>query len=379
MLLLLLYPQSAKPAGQLYPTAEISIMTCGPGTDMYALYGHTAIRVKDPALGMDQIYNYGTFYPGEENFMWLFIRGKAEYLLSVEPYVSFYATYATHENRSISQQVLNLTSEEKQQLYDLLVENYQPQNRAYVYDFFFDNCATRVRDIIPKAMQGKVTFQEQADTKSTTFRKLIQPYHEPYPWLDFGIDLLLGIPVDKQASVNDKMFLPEHLERIFSTAKHTDGRALTQSSKAIYIPVEVSNGGFEVTPLLVFALLFFCIGALTVLEWKRKLRFIWLDRIILSLFGLIGIFVLFMWFGTDHASTKLNLNILWLFPPHLVMAWVMRKKRQKIEKFYFLGTFILSLVLLVSFPFFVQQFHPAVIPFLGILAARSARIYWLNK
>ncbi|HEX9600431.1 MAG TPA: DUF4105 domain-containing protein, partial [Mariniflexile sp.] len=152
--------------------AEISVLTIGPGTLLNDSFGHNAFRVKDPVKGIDLAFNYGVYDFETPNFYLKFAQGKLNYLIGLNYYEDFFEAYIS-QNRSIKEQVLNLSQIEKQKLFDYLLNNIKPENRAYLYDFFYDNCATKIKDVTNIAVNNTIQFNEPENFKQQTFRELI--------------------------------------------------------------------------------------------------------------------------------------------------------------------------------------------------------------
>ena len=186
-------------------SVRISLLTCAPGTEIYALFGHTAIRYENPPKGQDWVYNYGMFNFREPNFVMRFVKGETDYQLGRIPFPYFEAEYAMRGS-AVYQQVLNLTNEEKVRLISLLEDNYRPVNRIYRYNYFYDNCTTRARDKIEESIDGQVVYPDGADNVS--FRHIIHEYTDGHEWSEFGIDLCLGADADKRIDVRQQMFAP---------------------------------------------------------------------------------------------------------------------------------------------------------------------------
>ena len=189
-------------------TTTISLITGSPGADLYNTFGHSAIRIKDPVRGIDFVYNYGTFDFSAPNFYLNFTRGKLDYMLSTEPTENLRYGFLS-ENRSMAEQVLNLSEEQKRLLIGRLQDNYKPESRYYKYDFFFDNCATRVRDIINIGLDSTIVFNYSSVDSTLRFRDLIHPYIVNLPWTHLGISIGLGSPTDRISTPYEQMFLPE--------------------------------------------------------------------------------------------------------------------------------------------------------------------------
>ena len=204
-------------------SVEISLLTCRPRQNVYSLYGHTAIRVQDKQNQLDIAVNYGMFSFGKPFFVLRFISGITDYEMGIIPFEYFCREYES-EGRSIYQQELNLTADEKLAIRDALAVNYMPQNRVYRYNYFYDNCTTRARDILINNIKGKT---EVADAKKEypSFRELTHMFNKDYPWARFGNDILLGVKSDKKTDLKEHQFLPSLLQEDFSNTiiKNADG------------------------------------------------------------------------------------------------------------------------------------------------------------
>ena len=199
---------------------RLSLLTCAPGEEIYSLFGHTAIRYENPSQGIDVVFNYGLFSFNTPNFIFRFSLGETDYQLGATDYERFAAEYAFF-GRSVWQQTLNLTDEEKTELIRLLQENYRPENRVYRYNFFYDNCATRPRDKIEESIAGKVIYPAEPQDGSLTFRDIVHQYCKGHPWARFGIDLCIGSEADRPITQRQMMFAPFYLMDAFAGAQIT--------------------------------------------------------------------------------------------------------------------------------------------------------------
>ena len=203
---------------QLSENTHISVITCAPFQgELYSAFGHSAIRVYDPVQRIDYAYNYGTFDFNQPNFYLNFTKGRLLYRLAVQPYPQFRYTYLYY-NRWVHEQVIDLTQEQKQKLFDYLQWNAQPENQEYFYDYFYNNCATKIRDVFIEVLGEKIKFDESFITTDYTIRDLTDLYLKKQPWGDLGIDICLGLPMDKKATPYDYMFLPDYIESSFNHA-----------------------------------------------------------------------------------------------------------------------------------------------------------------
>ena len=293
--------------------ATASVITCGPGNDFYLAFGHSAIRIQDTASGIDYAYNYGTFDFDTPHFYWNFARGMMNYCLSRTRFDNFMAVY-DYEGRWMHEQQLDLSVQEVNNLYLMLEWNYQPENRYYRYDFFRDNCATRVRDMV-EASCGKREVSTAA-WQDRSYRRMVHRSTEGgcLEWWTLGVDLLLGLPADKHIDAREAMFHPLAMMQLYADATR-DSEALVSDSRPLLSDRrEPLHRSFP--PLVVFALLLALTTVLTVKGWWRP----WMDRVLFCLAGVAGLFLCFMWFGTDHWCTRWNINILWLSPLLILIA-----------------------------------------------------------
>ena len=349
---------------------RISLLTCAPGEELYSTFGHTALRVQDAASGTDYIFNYGTFEFGPD-FYTKFIRGKLLYFLSVEEFNDFVYEYQL-QSRSIQEQVMQLDCVEKQKLYTALQQNAQEQNRYYRYDFLFDNCTTRAGDIVVKNADSPVIFKNILPEDRPTFRNLIHSYlnagHQY--WSKLGIDVLLGVKLDRKATNREAMFLPDYLLKGFDSAGIDNHSLVTPHQTILDMPSPLKRKSF-LTPGLVFSMLLIVVIAISFvqLNWARKTIEIF-DFVFFFSLGLAGIVLLFMWFGTDHKVCQNNFNLLWALPFNVIMAFFVHSKESWVKK-YFSIVFWLSLALVLTWFFLPQQMNNALIPIVILIIYRT--------
>ena len=323
LLLFLLLMSLALNAQVLSDSATASVLTCGAGEDFYTSFGHSAIRITDPVKGLDLVYNYGTFNFGTPHFYWKFMRGQLDYQLSRTSYAEFIDEYEWY-SRPVSEQRLTFESGQVQNLFLLLETNYLPEYRHYRYDFLRDNCATRVRDIVYSAWAQDTVLQRTAEPRS--YRQLLATcLKDSMEWWHLGIDLLFGLPTDHRCTAPERMFLPAEMEAELAQCTTTGiwtAPAIVEHSHALLTkgrtPLKASF-----PPVVAFALLLAVIAVLTVCAHRFSFKpvvFNVIDRVLFIVAGLCGLFLCFMWFGTDHWCTQWNLNILWLSPLLILIA-----------------------------------------------------------
>ncbi|SEI92332.1 protein of unknown function [Dyadobacter koreensis] len=363
---------------KLSPNAEISIITCGPDQDeLYSAFGHSALRVKDPATGLDLVYNYGVF-KFDAGFYINFIRGELFYKLGVSRFESFVAFYI-HKNRYVHEQLLNLTATQKQSIFNYLEENAKPENATYRYDYFYNNCATKVRDVLVGLFGKQLKFNEHYATPGYTIRMLTGDRLRQQRWGKLAIDLCLGLPMDKKLSLFEYMFLPDYLESGFDNAS-ISGIPLVLDKTVIFNASKAQPTESLFQPWVVFGIFLMITVVISKFDLKRNQRSKWFDLILYPVVGSVGILLLFLWFATDHEAASNNLNLLWACPLHILVPVLTRNKQ-----YYFLlkPYLVATLVLLVmTFPFSVvmsAQLNSDLIAILIILYIRSLTLLRLMK
>jgi hypothetical protein len=371
LLLLCLFSFQISVSQTLSPNAEISVLTIGPGTSLNDAFGHNGFRIKDNVQGVDVVYDYGRFPFNEPGFYLNFARGKLSYSIGKDTFndiINFY----TWQNRTIKEQNLNLSATEKQELYTFLLNNYKPENRAYLYDFFYDNCATKIRDVANLALKNGISFEKPDDYQAETFRTLIQNNLNKNSWGSLGIDIALGSVIDREASPEEQMFLPENIHRFFSKATLQNGEALVSNSVTLYTEKEKNTtSNLWTSPLTIMSLLALGILWLTYTDHKKNKRTKWLDLTLFAITGLVGIFLLLLWFATDHSATAHNYNLLWAFALNVFVISQLSRKQPKLWFSKYLKFLIIMLCLLVfHWLVGVQVFAVTLIPLLIALAVR---------
>jgi len=352
--------------------AEISVLTIGPGNSLNDAFGHSGFRIKDPVKGIDLVFNYGVYDFDTPNFYTKFAQGKLNYLIGLNYYEDFFQAYIS-QNRSIEEQVLNLSQTEKQKLFDYLLNNYKPENRGYLYEFFYDNCATKIKDVTQIVLNNTIVFNKPKDFQAETFRTLIQNNLNKNSWGSLGIDLALGSVIDKKATAEEEMFLPENIHKFFeiATIKNTHQPLVKENRvlfKAILTP---KPNDFFTSPLFILGLISLLILYITYNDYKKQKRSKWLDISLFTITGLIGILILLLWFATDHKGTHQNYNLLWAFVLNIfVIGQVIRVKPSMWFVRYL--KFLVILLCLLTFHWIVgvQVFAIGLIPLLIALFLR---------
>lgn len=358
---------------QLSEQATISVLTCGPyPSELYSTFGHSAFRIHDPVNKINVACNYGTFDFNQPYFYLNFALGRNLYKLSVEDYPGFENRYI-YENRFIHEQILDLTPEQKQKLFAYLQWNSLPENQYYLYDYFYNNCSTKIRDVLLAALGNDVTFDESHVTTDYTIRELTDLYLEAQPWGDLGIDICLGLPMDKKAAPLEYMFLPDYVESAFDHAKINQNGTeipLVKQKQITYEARVETRSRSLLHPLYVFSFIAFITILITMFDFKRRKATNRFDFVLFSITGLIGILLVALWFFTNHKAAANNFNLLWAFPVHFFAAIALIKSPRWLTG-YFIFTTILTLGTLLCWAILPQKLHYALIPLVGALGLRA--------
>jgi len=386
-------------------TWQVSLITCGPGIEVYNQFGHTAIRMKNVSRNIDLIYNYGIFSFNTPNFVLRFTLGKTDYLLGIQAYQDFVDWYA-YCNRDVREQVLNLSIEEKNTLIGLLNENYKPQNRTYRYNFFYDNCATRPRDLIEKCLQSKLQYADDMTTTSTgqSFRSIVHEFTANNSWSQFGIDLCLGSEADKPISRRAMMFIPLYLEKYFDKAtilphernnnssreknKNLVGEKsngtyplITESKQLVTIPeADKVQKDTPFTPFRCATFMFIVTTVLTIYEIRSRKSMWGFDLILFTAAGIAGCMLAFLATFSEHPTVSPNC-LLFLFQPlHLLLLpWFIKKVKKMQRSSYLVVLTIELLLFIVLWAIIPQKFPLAVLPLALCLLVRSASNWLLSQ
>ena len=386
-IILTFQPLSAQPL--LTDSAKISLLTASPWWDaIYAFFGHTAIRVQDESAGIDAVFNYGYFDSSQPNFIYKFVRGETDYMLGVTSLNDYLREYG-YKGQEVVEQTLNLSSIEKQRLYDALYINAQPENMRYRYNYFYDNCATRPRDMIEQNSQLPIIYPH--DTLNQSFRDLIHESVRFHPWVKFGIDLVIGNEADRIIDLREKFYIPSYLMNSVETASFRINddtvRPLLNSSE-ILLPLDSERNnpgeGALITPMAVaFALLILTLllslmqlGQLT----KIKLLKIY-DSLIFGIAGLAGLVLFIMIFFSEHPATNPNWNFVWLniaalFVPFLF--WF--KAANRVVYFYHFINFVVITLFILLWWLIPQKLPIETIPFsMSLLIRSGTNLFSLKK
>lgn len=353
--------------------AEISLVTCYPGSRNYELYGHTMIRVQ--IEGQDLLFNYGIFNFKQSGFIYRFVKGDCDYSLAAYPMQ--YLTQG-YEDRKIVEQVLDLDDAQKVDIISFLWNNVQPENAVYRYGWAYNNCATKPRDIIENAVGGSLEYGNPKRGEAT-FRSIMAFFDKNYPWQQFGIDMVLGYDLDHKLDYREQMFSPIILmEAMADATQERDGKRIPVV-KATNILVEGGDEGavlgptpMVLTPMFVLTLLLVIVLALTIKERLGKRHYRWLDSVVFGVYGLVGVLVAFLTFVSSHYGTSSNLHIVWLHPLLLlpaIMEWI--KRMRPLVAIIHVVNALLIVLLAAGWYWLPQSGNMALVPMAGISLIRS--------
>ena len=344
---------------------QFSLLTCSPGTEIYSLFGHTAIRYQNYTQNKDIVFNYGMFSFSSPNFIYRFVKGETDYQLGVNDFRSFEAEYM-FRGSSVYQQILNLTYEEKLKLQNLLFTNYLPQNRVYRYNYFYDNCTTRARDQIEKCIDGDVEYPNSVPDK--TFRGIIHEFTKGFDWEEFGIDLCLGAGADKPIGIRQQMFSPFYMrsfaESAFIKDENGNTRPLVLKEEVIVDAdtVDADESSFQFSPIACATFFLFLNVVIAFVQIVRKKIYWFWDLILYLSQGLAGCIIAFLFFFSIHPTVDSNWLILLFNPiplfylPFMVYNDIKRKK----DKWHVINSVYLTLFILIL-PLIPQEINLSVL------------------
>lgn len=347
--------------------AKAYALVISPGKELYQAFGHNAFWIIDSVNKINLIFHYGTFDFRTKNFYLKFIRGRLNYMLSIQHYQDFWYEY-TFDKRDVWALRLNLEHTQIQKLYNFLLWQSKEENKYYKYDFFYDNCATRLPYVLNKVFGDTIIYPSK--NINITYRQAIRPYLVDRPWTRLGINLLLGLPADKKLSNITASFLPYYIDTLFINSK------ILKNSQAENFITErfqliKSDFTFGQPPLINPELVLWLVSFLLIISlfWqKNKALNATIDKTIYLLLFFVSLVIIFMWFFTDHTPTKNNLNILWANP---LLIIIILCKNPKILRYSYLTYAIITALLVILFPIFPQQFDIAIFPLLLTISLRN--------
>ncbi len=310
-------------------SVTISFLTCSPGSEIWAQYGHTAIRVKDTSKSIDIAVNYGMFSLDQTYFIPRFVFGLTDYKMGIIPFPIFMEEYAS-DGRGVVEQVLDISNSDKTAIIKALEENCKPENVTYRYNFFYDNCTTRARDMIVNHLNGEVTYPEKRHINDS-FRDMIHEWNSNFPWISTGEDMLLGLQADAHTSKGEQQFLPENMKIDFDSAQY-NGHKLVKETRILLQPqTQVIENGFPLSPIDCSIILIIIAAVVYALEYRTKKIFWGWDLFWMLTCGIIGIIPFIMIFS-QHPCVRFNILLFFFNPLPLFFMFRAIKRLIKHEK-----------------------------------------------
>lgn len=359
-------------------STKVSLLTCEPGEELYSRFGHSAIRIQNEA-GLDLVFNWGIFDFRTENFYLKFLMGHTDYLLGVSPTEYFLAEYRERNSR-VWEQELDLTRKEKERLFELLNLNYEPQNRMYRYNFVFDNCATRPREMLQQSVEGRL--EAHPEFTNETFRLLVNDHIQKDPWAMFGINLLFGSEADQKLKGNESHFLPLFLRnsmqhaKIVSLSGEVPERKLVKSLDVLVDGEDIiGKPSFWLFHPMTLMLLWLLTGLyLTFSKDRKSWVYKLFDSLLFFVTGLVGLVIFVLAFFSEHPLVGTNFNLLWLNPLNIfVPLLIWTHKVRRLLMFYYALNIIMILLFIVLSTLYVQVSTIYVIPLIALLLVRFFR------
>lgn len=353
---------------------RVSLLTCTPGAELYSVFGHSALRIVDSAAGTDIVYNYGTFDFNDPDFYIKFVRGKLMYFVSQMNYADFLFEYQ-YFKRGVLEQELNLSALQKKKIQSFLFKNIREENRYYKYDFLYDNCTTRLRDIIFSGKENEQLSLSVIVQSGQTFRDQLHVYlnRAEMPWTTLGIDLLLGIGADMPMGNLESMFLPDFLFKGVSIANNATNKMVSNEIVQVKdMQIVPTPQPFYLTPLFIISV---CSLLLLLFSFRSKKYSVLLnisDQVLFIVTGLLGMFLLFMWFGTDHQSCSYNINIIWAFPLNIFFVLKLKALKDWMKKLFKIWSILILILIAVSLSF-LGMINVALYPLMLLISYR----YWI--
>ena len=374
--------------GNTSDSVRVSLLTCAPGSEIYSLFGHTALRYENPTKGEDWVFNYGMFSFNTPNFVMRFVKGETDYQLGVIPFRYFEGEYAMRGS-SVYQQELNLTSQEKENIIRLLEENYRPANRTYRYNYFYDNCTTRARDKVEQGIEGKVVYPK--GVKECSFRQIVREYTDGHEWSAFGIDLCLGSEADEPIDERKQMFSPFYMLEFARGAMIHRADTIVPFVKEEKLLLDFSSKDEELfekdeevflpSPWACALIWWVLTFVVTTLGIKNgKVYWLW-DALLFGAQGIGGCVIAFLFFFSVHPTVGSNWLLMILNPlPLFYMPFMLyRAIKGKKDVFHVINAVVLTLFI-VLMPFVQQKFNPTVLPLaLNLLTCSVGHLIIYNR
>lgn len=357
-------------------SVRVSLLTCGQGPDAYERFGHTALRLQDLKRNdIDLVFHYGVFSFHTPHFVWRFVKGETDYQLGAVDTQRFFKEYK-QRGLLMYEQVLALDSLQTANLIHHLIVNYQPQNRVYRYNYFFDNCATRPFHLVNRSCNNQIVY-DTTWMHPITYRQMVRQKTHAGTWLDFGISLAIGMGADKPIGLNQQVFLPDYLATAYDNASINGHPLIVETDTLMYTRKEVQQvidakpNLFDPLPAMTLVLaLAVAMLAFRIKQNKPEAKHakmsVCLSNIFDTLFllgtGITGCILWFLLLGSEHPTVNENINCVWLWPTNLlfcILIWT--KMPQKVHRIYFFINFAALITFYACIGNEIQDTAPAVL------------------
>jgi len=375
LFILQVYTQENKDKSTQY---HISILTIGPGNSLSDAFGHSGIRVIDEINNYDVVFNYGVYDYNAPNFYGNFVKGRPIYSLGLNNYENFYKNYV-NQSRQIIEQKLDLSEYQKRIFVNKLITNSKEANKFYEYNYFENNCSTKIADIFNEILEEDIENESlyKANVGSNSYRKLVYENINPNSWGALGIDICLGAVIDKNINSKDELFLPYNLKSYFDELGNSNIRNGNLVTTSVLFGEYSKYTETLISPVYFLLILSLIIISITYIDYLRRTRSVLLDSIVLLVTGTIGLLLIYLWFFSNHTASAWNYNLLWAIPFNLILFIELLKKKQKKWVISYLKLIVIMLLLMcLHWVVGVQVFNISLI---SLILALIIRYFYLIK
>ena len=359
-----------------YSQYDLSILTIGPGNSLSDAFGHSGIRVIDKINNYDIVFNYGVYDYNAPNFYGNFVKGRPIYSLGLNNFENFYKNYV-NQSRQIIEQKLNLSKNQKRIIVNKLITNSKEANKFYEYNYFDDNCSTKIADIFNEILLEEGVAFYSSDSSPNTYRKLIYENINQNSWGALGIDICLGAIIDEKIEYQNKLFLPYNLKSYFNDLGNSNIRNGNLVTTSVLFGEYSKYRETFISPTYLLIILSLIIISITYLDYLKRTRSKLLDIFILLPTGTIGLLLVYLWFFSNHTASAWNYNLLWALPFNLILLIELLKKNQKKWVISYLKLILIFLFLMcLHWVGGVQVFNISLI---SLILALMIRYFYLIR
>lgn len=359
---------------------RIGVVTMGPGDVFWERFGHDAIVVDDPTRGEPVSYNFGYFDMAEDGFIERFVRGRMQYMLVALP-LSEDMQYYREVGRGASIQWLDLDAAQARGIAAALADNAKPEHARYRYDYYTDNCATRVRDVLDRALGGQLRRQMEGRSSGDTYRSESLRLAAPAAWMWLGFDLGLGPRGDRPLSRWEQAFLPRRLADDLRDITLADGRPLVAAEQELLPQRQAAEPVGHAQRIWPWLLAGIALAAVVYALARRMARGVAGFALLFWLLcGLVGVLLLSCWMFTEHRALWSNRNVLLFDPLCLLLlpgAWAVWRGREPSRRFRRLLVAVAALAAFALLPLWLQQFPQRNGHWIALLLPVHAAFAWV--